>query len=1029
MKSNLTQKPIWNDINVFDINTERRNGAGFPLYADDGSDVVCLDGVWRFLYCPSVFDAPLFYKKDADLSGFKDIEVPSEWQIKGYGTPIYTNVKYPYALESKNKAKTPFVYGEKNPVGLYVREFDAKKPVGQNVFINFGGINSAAEVYVNGSFVGFSADTFSETEYDVTDYVAEGKNTLAVKVYQFTAASYLEDQDMWRLAGIFRSVNLVYKPAVEIRDLYLRCKLEADVAKFSFDASIRAKRKAYDGGRIELYIDDADGQNIYKDFYPVDVINDYEEQTVKADVVGLKDITLWSHENPYLYSITFALYEGEKPVDVRRQKFGFRSIEIAPMRDGRGPFILLNGKPLAVCGVNRHDFHPDYGHAVPRSVTEDDIKLLKANNITSVRTSHYPGARFFYELCDKYGILVMSECNLETHGLATVIPRNSAEWERHCLYRMTNMVNSFRNHACVIFWSLGNEAGNGSVFKSMKERTLKLDATRPVHYEPDNTMEVSDVLSEMYAPLEKMKRIGAGKAITHSRALWNLMLGYRFSGKKYADKPYLQCEYAHAMGNSLGNFDDYQKEYEKYDRLHGGYIWDFADQAISRLDKAGNKQYCYGGDFFDEPNDGVFAFNGIVRADRSPNPALYEVKACYARVEFGLEGGEISIKNKYMFTNLTDGFGLALSKYIDGELVESSQTELPSIAPNEKKSIAAPFDLSVPDGREGYLTVELITADDTPYANAGHVAASAQLMLTKELPRRKPSHGEGRMSLGLFENADMISVKNDAVEVGIDKKTGGIVTLKKNGAELLFKPVTPNFWRAQIDNDTVLQAPILSKLLGFDRYKKAMKKLKPKSVTSSGDGDSVTVKILWKMPNLVYLKTSYEICKNGEIKLSMSVKALVNLIRYGFKLALSDGIDEVRFYGGGPHECYTDRKASARLGIYEGNAEDFIHDYLHPQENGNHTDMRWLSLSGRAGALTVEADGGAPFEASVHPYSLEMLEGAKHANELLRLPNLHVYIDGKQRGVGGDTPAMACLKKLYKILHFKEHSFSVVIKI
>ena len=717
----------------------------------------------------------------------------------------------------------------------------------------------------------------------------------------------------------------------------------------------------------------------------------------------------------------FTLYEDGIATDVRRRKFGFRSVEIAPMDGKKGPFILLNGKPLKILGVNRHEFHPEYGHAVPRAVTEADIKLLKANNITSVRTSHYPNSRHFYELCDEYGILVMSECNLETHGLAKRIPRNDKVWLKHCLYRMENMVDSLKNHASIIFWSLGNESGNGSVFKKMREAALKIDATRPIHYEPDNTMKVSDVLSEMYAPLAKMPKIGQNKPIIHSRALWNLMLGHVFFGRKYKDKPFIQCEFAHAMGNSLGNFADYMAEFEKYDRLAGGYIWDFADQAILRLDSRGKKEYCCGGDFFDRPNDGVFAFNGIVRADRTPNPALYEVKTQYARIGAQLLGQILLIENKHMFLNLS-GFEVLLSKYGDGEPVSKYRLRLPEIRPGDKAGLTLPSALlTAGSSGETTLTADFVTAADSAYAPAGHVALSKQFILrqsafaVKEAPAAVPE---------VTEKDGLITVAGPSFSLTLNRADGGISSYKKNGTELLSSAITPNFWRAPIDNDTLPQVPFVAKLLKLRRFKNAMLKLRPKKIKVTEESSAAVIEISWSMPGLISLKTRYSVFGGGDVRIEMRVRSFFNLIRYGFKAALSSGIDGVKFYGRGPHENYTDRKTSANIGLYTGKAESFIHDYLHCQENGNHTDIRYLEIGGREG-IRVRASGGKPFEASVHPYSVEMLENAGRANRLGRLPYLHVYIDGGQRGVGGDVPAMALLKKPYKLKRWKEHSFEI----
>jgi beta-galactosidase len=622
----------------------------------------------------------------------------------------------------------------------------------------------------------------------------------------------------------------------------------------------------------------------------------------------------------------------------------------------------------------------------------------------------------------------MSECNLETHGLAKHIPRNSRKWLKHCNYRMENMVNSFKNHASVIFWSLGNESGNGRVFKEMKKAAKKLDQTRPYHYEPDKTMKVSDVMSEMYAPLEKMARIGQNCTVVHSRALWNNMLGHVFFPKKYQDKPYLQCEFAHAMGNSLGNFSDYMKAFEAYDRLSGGYIWDFADQAILRYDRLGNKEYCCGGDFFDKPNYGVFAFNGIVRADRSPNPALYEVKSVYSRIDITYADGSILLKNKYLFTNL-NRFELVISRLTDGLSDGKTTIAIPFAEYGEVAVIKIPFKAS-DETKETCLRVEVVLKNNTRYALKGHAVAASQFIFGGDYFEKAALKAEEptAATITVGETANCISVDGKGFSVRVDRNTGAVSSFKKGGQELLTAPIKPNFWRAPIDNDTIMQVPILSKLLHFDRYKKATAKARPKKITYIGNDTEAAIDIAWSVPNLIYLKTRYTVRADGSIALEMRVKSYINLIRYGFQFTLSESFDRMRFYGKGPHENYIDRSSSALFGVYEGRAEDFIHDYLHPQENGNHTGMRRLSLYGAEGAeLTVEAVK-KPFEATVHPYSVDMLENANHANELGRLPNLRVCVDGGQRGVGGDIPAMASLKKPYKLLHFTEHSFTVKLK-
>ena len=660
----------WSKLSVYNINAEKRYAAGFPLDEDGNPTAERLDGEWDFKFVKKASDVPKGYEQPgAKAEGFTKIQVPSEWQIKGFDKPIYTNYLYPYALVQFNPLLIPHVKGYRNSAGCYMTTFNVKK-TDKRVFIRFDGINSCGDIYVNGKFVGYSEDTFSPQEYDVSEYVKEGENKLAVTVYRYCTGSYLEDQDMWRLSGIFRSVYLIYKPQAMIEDFYVRSVLKNDYkdARFLADVQTRiagdlAGRKA----RVKVVLS-KDGKvvaELSSDVEKKDKKKKYIKNKIKDLSSEITGVELWSHENPALYDVEVTLTLDGETVDVRRCKFGFREIRIVPYSDGRGPFILLNGKPLKIRGVNRHEFHPDYGHAVPKELIEADIKLCKANNITAIRNSHYPNQDVFYELCDKYGVLVMAETNLESHGLAMFLPKGKKCWKDSCVYRARNMVGRLRNHACIISWSLGNEAGFGKNFRIMKEKILEMDGTRFIHYEPDTTGKVGDVLSEMYSHVEKMPVIGENKPMRHCYALW-APVGSKYTPEMYRDLPFIECEYAHCMGNALGNFSDYWDAFRKYDRLAGGFIWDFADQSIRRKTKDGKDKWCYGGDFGDTPNAGRFAFNGIVRADRSPNPALYEVKYQHRMVDFEYSDGVMTVKNNYMFTPL-DGFRCSVEYECEGE--------------------------------------------------------------------------------------------------------------------------------------------------------------------------------------------------------------------------------------------------------------------------------------------------------------------------------------------------------------------------
>ncbi len=1000
----------FNNPDVYQKNVCHKSGAGFPYSQDGEVKTVCLNGDWNFKYYLATT------LLDINPQEWDTISVPSNWQLKGYGQPIYTNVTYPYPI-SRNSSK-PHINENENPCGVYMRTFNIDKIEG-SIHVDFCA-NSGAEVYVNGEFVGYSEDTFDYQEYDITPYVKVGENELKIVVYRWTTGSYLEDQDMWRISGIFRDVTLRFLPESRIDDVYARAEFNSDFskAKLAVDALVYTmKDKELEDATVSVELLDAEGSVVGEDHFQIVALDDDESVNAKLSI-DVENPHLWSSEDAYLYTINVKLTsngeKGESFHDLRKINFGFRQVKIVPSIDKAEPYIMLNGKKLKIRGVNRHEFHPDFGHAVPREYTEKDIVLLKRNNVNSIRTSHYPNSRDFYELCDKYGIMVMSENNLETHGMATSVPASSKRWTEQVCWRMQNMVRSYRNHACILFWSLGNESGDGKSFPAMKKAALELDQTRPIHYEPDFYCKTTDIMSEMYTKLEQMEEIGNNRPHIHSMALW-APLGHLLSPKMYRDKPFIQCEYAHCMGNALGNFNDYWQHFKKHDRLAGGYIWDFADQSIKRIAADGTVEYTYGGDWGDKPNDGTFAFNGIVRADRSPNPAFYEVKKVYQQVQFALKEGKIEIENEFIFSNL-DIYALRLELVQNGVVVETKDMAMPSIEPEQKGTIEIPFDTKL----EGEVAINCyaIQTVDEGAMKAGDIVAEEQLDLTGYIPVKY----ESAPGITVFKEEDQIILECGNLTALVDKDSGYICSIKVDGEEKLASPIKPNFWRAPIDNDTSPQLPgFVKSLFGRKFFKPCDKKLVKSNMTFTDK----TVEIDWQcFPQLANLHTTYEAGDDG-LRVTMRVTSLFyGLPRYGFRMGISAD-DSVEFYGRGPHENYCDRKVGAKLGVYSGTIADFEHDYLVPQENGNHCDTRKVKV-GKDGLTFASLE--KPFEFSVHDYTQEALEEAKHAHELKHGDVVELYIDGKQRGVGGDVPALACTKPQYKIKPLKKHELSFVIK-
>lgn len=1004
----------YNDPNVYSVNTCDKHGAGFPLNKDGEAQVECLNGKWNFKHFTSV--ALL----NMNPKAWDEIDVPSNWQLKGYGKPIYTNVHYPYAIET-SPFKLPAIDEKEAACGLYQRKFTLGK-ITTKVHLNFAA-NSGAEVYVNGKFVGYSESSFDYQEYDITEFVNEGENELKILVFRYTTGSYLEDQDMWRISGIYRDVNLVFVPYDHITDLYAHAEFNEDMsaAKLIVETEIECDGDELLHGDLKLELVDKDGNIAASGMLKVLELEDGERLSYTFEE-KIANPLLWNAETPNLYRLCLTLEEPstKKILDYREVNFGFRKIEIIPKRGDADPTILLNGKKLKIRGVNRHEFHPDYGHAVPAELTEKDIILCKKNNIDSIRTSHYPNSRAFYDLCDRYGIMVMCENNLETHGLATLVPASSPLWTPQVVWRMENMVKAFRNHPCILFWSLGNESGDkGKSFVEMKKAALKLDATRPIHYESDGWLKVSDIMSEMYTVQPQMDRIGKNKAHVHSRAVW-APSGHPFLPKTYRDKPFIQCEYAHCMGNSLGNFADYWADFKKYDRLCGGYIWDFADQSIKRTREDGTVEWTYGGDWGDKPNDGNFAFNGIVRADRSPNPALYEVKKVYQQIQFALVKEGVEIKNEYLFIDLAEKYDLKFDLLVDGELKNSKTVKMPSVKPNGTAVAAFPFD--VKNAGIVFVNVYAVQKEAQFGIPAGYAVAAEQLEISGDYfkPQTVVTVAEGK---SVSDDGTHYILDAGHIIAAVSKETGYIDSLKSDGKELLSEPVKPNFWRAPTDNDVVPHiGKFLKKFLGVYFFKDAQAQLVKSKLTATDK----SVIIDWYMPHMSKLRTVYTVC-DGAVKVSMRCcNRAFGLPRFGFEMK-ADVEDKISFIGRGPQENYCDRKTAAFIGSYKGTVEDFQHDYLYPQENGNHTDTDHLSVGSEDKNVSFRAENSL-FEFSCHNYSLSALENAKHLHELKREENgVWIYIDGKQRGVGGDIPALACTKPRYKILPYKTHEFSFVI--
>ncbi|MGB4289850.1 MAG: glycoside hydrolase family 2 TIM barrel-domain containing protein [Dethiobacteria bacterium] len=1017
----------WEDLRVLGINREPGRCSSFP-YPDGeaalagGPSPYCLslNGSWSFHWARRPAERPAdFFKPGYDYRDWAKIEVPSNMEIAGYGIPIYKNFGY---SRSVKKFRIPNIDHNDNPVGSYIREFTLPESwAGREIFIHFAGVKSAFYVWINGDLAGYSQGSMTPAEFRITGLLKEGANRVAVEVYKWSAGSYLEDQDMWRLSGIFRDVYLLAMPRLQIRDYFIYCGLDENYrdAELHVEAKIAAcGLPAAKRCRLEvLLFDEADR--------PVEQCERMYAEAVleKGEGVGEAVLQLkgrvanprkWSAETPQLYKVLLLLY-GDKGelLDARCSRFGFRKVEI---RDSR---LFINGRSVKLKGVNRHEFHPRHGHAVPLEITEADIKLLKANNINAIRTSHYPNHPGFYELCDRYGIYVMDEADLETHGLRRRVPGSDPRWTAACVDRMVRMVERDKNHPCIFSWSLGNEAGYGDNFRKMKEAALQIDRTRPIHYEGDHVLDISDFFSLMYATPQTVEKIGRGKSVRVGRLEANNPLGRRVTPRQYAGKPFVLCEYAHCMGNSLGNFQKYMDLFEKYPRCIGGFIWDYADQSILKKTADGKDFWAYGGDFGDRPNDGFFCGNGIVAADRSPFPAFYEVKKVYQEVKVhpvDLKAGKLRVENGYCFRSL-DFLAINWQVTADGRVIEQGCLEPVAVPPGESREITLLYTAPpAAPAREYHLHVKFCLAQDSPYAPRGHVMAWEQFSLPFSAPEKKASR-ETLPPLAVIEEEKGIKVQGEGFSVLIEREKGCLASFAVQGRELISSPLRPNFSRVDTCNDFGV-ANFVPFLRRPSPWKKAEQRLKLRRLRwEQPEPGRVVITVISRVRfGKTPLTTVYTISGNGEITVTASFVPRINMDRFGMIMEIPSRCSRMTWFGKGPHETMLDRNMSGVIGIHSLPVEEAVVNYLYPQENGNRSGVRWLSLTGDQGeGLLVRDAGGTLLNVSAWPYTKEDLERARHIHELPRRETITLQIDYKQKGVGGDIPGLLALHDEFKL--------------
>lgn len=979
-----------------------------------------LNGIWDFkwVFGDGAFPED-FYRPEYDSSGWDKLEVPSVWQLKGYGKPYYLAFDFPPAI-SKKKSEIPKIDQSKNENGFFRRVFTLPESFsGREIFIHFGAVKSAFYLYINGEKVGYSQGSMTPAEFNITSLLKTGENLVSAQVIRFSDGTYLEDQDMWFFSGIYRDVYIYAEPKLFLRDIYARSLPDETYTDWTL--------------KVDVFIENETGRDsdvtveaLLCDYVDFRLIENVEGScaTEHTGIISMSLVKLisapkkWSAEEPNLYRLVILLKSSEGAIlEAKTIHFGFKSVEI---RDEK---ILINGKPIMLCGVNRHDFDPYFGWAVPQERYHQDLTLMKRANINAVRTSHYPNDPLLCELCDIYGLYVMDEADVETHAVRRKnVPGDNPVWTRAVVDRTERMVLRDRNYPCIIMWSLGNEAGYGSNFAKMKDAALALDTTRPFHYEGDRDMSVSDVVSRMYPTIELLEKLGRHEEIKIGMFdnFMNMLTADNkpLKSEQYRGKPVIACEYAHAMENSLGNFQEYMDVFEEYPNIAGGFIWDFVDQSIRKKSNDEPDKWLYGGDFEEEVSDRYFCANGIVSADRTPHPSYYEVKKVYQRIKVtpvDLINGFIRIDNLYSFLNLSE-FAPEWTVSENGSVIAQKTLEPLSLSAGGSLELKLDFaDIEFKRSVEYHLSIAFLMREATLWCQKDFPLAFEQFEICSAQHKLKPEQGK---ELKATESGNEIVIQGSGFNIVVSKKGGSVDSIDYGSGNVLHSPLKPNYWRAYTDNDLGYAnfRPKLENLLAYPvkRWKKATEKRKVCSVELDCTSGLATVKIRQRVPfcsgNVI---TEYKIDGNGTVFVRHEILPRHDMLRIGFTMSLKRDLSCLTWFGRGPHENYCDRKTGSPVGIYTADVCELGHSYMRPQENGNRTDVRWLEISKQSGSGLMIT--GSLFNFSAWPYSQDALLKAQHRHELKAQNFITVNVDYMQCGVGGDFPGVAKLHKPYKI--------------
>lgn len=972
----------WENEQVTQINKKAPHATLF--YDDSSNDVTSLNGQWDFAWYKDVSEVP----ENAMPSKWDKIAVPGTWQMQGYGTPIYTNITYPF---DKNP---PFIKGENgNSVGIYQHEFtvgeDFKKRI---TYLRFESVSSAFYLWINDQKVGYSQDSWSPAEFDISKYLKEGKNTLRIQVFRWCDGSYLEDQDGWRMAGIFRDVYLVSKSKVHINDFFVTTpfkennKVELNV-KLALNENNVEQLKSYS---ILYTLSDLDKKLISKELKLTGKNN--EDQWTAQISELIENPKLWSNETPHLYSLNIQLKIDSEIIDEITTKVGFREVKISDKQE-----LLLNGKPIIIKGVNVVEHDPIHGKFIPEERIEKTIKLLKQNNFNAVRTAHYPASPYFYKLCDEYGILVIDEANVESHGMkyGAASPAKNPSWEKAHVERMEAMVQRDKNHPSVIMWSFGNEAGNGVNMVAMQKRTKEIDTSRPTHYHSSENPVSYDTYGGGIWKGGKKHKFGRYQSVEDMEHI----------GKMGLKKPFLLNEYAHAMGNSVGNLQEYVDVFEKYPSLIGGCIWDWSDQGLTKhingsygnkieditkaheacLQPGSDYFWAYGGDFGDTPNDGNFCMNGVMMSDLSPTPKTVEVKKAYQNIAFKfLENNKIEITNKFQITNLS-AFDFSWSLLADGEEVQKGSLNVELEGLTKKEFLLNNFENSLKPDSEYILQIKAKSKKANRWSEAGHLLAWEEFVIQHAKLDLVEVENENKLKLK-DSKKDVITIHFDGGELFFDKTKGEIVKLVKENKVMVDGAFSLSFVRAYIDND---KKPLMRKTWDAIDLHNLEKEVLSVAVKKEKRRIFIDVKKKYQAKgNASGFTTAerYVIQADGIIDISLNVDYLgatapFTFPRIGYEVYLNKNVDQNKWYGKGPGSSYKDRNTGMQMGVYAQSVDEQFVNYARPQENGNKSDIRWAKFYNDANEGFMIA-GEKALNFSFRRYTTAQLNKATHPYEL-----------------------------------------------